>query len=138
MLVISPQVAIPDDELEFQYARSGGPGGQNVNKVSSKALLRFAVLTSPSLPAEVRERFRVRYGSRLTTSGEVLIASQRFRDQKRNADDCREKLAEMLQAVLRPPRARRKTRPTAASRERRLEQKKRRSGVKRGRRTELD
>src|SRR5690242_13852589 len=80
-LTINSRIRIPHQEFEFSFARSGGPGGQNVNKVNSKALLRWPVHNSPSLPADVRHRFLTRYRSRLTTEGEIILSSQRYRDQ---------------------------------------------------------
>src|SRR6187200_1408056 len=98
MLVISPSVRIPFEELEFTYSRSSGPGGQNVNKVNSKALLRWPMLASPSLPSAVRERFLARYGNKLTNEGDLLITSQLYRDQEKNREDCLEKLREMVRS----------------------------------------
>src|SRR5262245_35454909 len=120
MLHISHQLSIAESELQFTYSRSGGPGGQNVNKVNSKATLRWSVVNTQSLPQPVRERFVQKYGSRLTKNGTLLLSSQRFRDQPKNASDCRERLVEMIRSVLRPPRTRRETTPTKGSRERRL------------------
>ena len=92
MLFISPRIRISDDELRFSFTRSSGPGGQNVNKVNTKAVLRWAVQASPSLPDDVRQRFMARYGRRLTVAGEIVINSQRFREQGQNQRDCLEKL----------------------------------------------
>ena len=119
MLIITPQLHIADDELNFTFVRSSGPGGQNVNKVNTKAVLRWSVASSPSLPAEVRDRFMQRFGSQVTVGGEILIASQRFRDQRQNQRDCLEKLCAMLKAVAARPKRRRKTKPTRSSIERR-------------------
>jgi ribosome-associated protein len=129
MLVVNERIQIPDDELEFTFSRSSGPGGQNVNKVNSKATLRWRVGASASLPIDVRERFLAHYGSRLTNDGDLIIASQRYRDQPGNIRDCLERLRIMLTTVAKAPRRRRKTRPTRGSVERRLETK-RRSGYK--------
>jgi ribosome-associated protein len=123
MLVISPRVRVPQTEFEFSYARSSGPGGQNVNKVNSKATLRWPMTRSPSLPADVRQRFLARFGNRLTSDGDLLISSQRYRDQPRNTADCLAKLQAMLEAVATPPTPRRKTKPTRASGERRMKAK---------------
>src|SRR6478672_8286326 len=109
MLDVTSKIQIPDAELQFTYVRSSGPGGQNVNKVSSKAVLRWRVITSAALPPEVRSRFLARYKSRLTTEGDLLISSQRYRDQGRNIEDAREKLREMILAVAVPPKRRRPT-----------------------------
>jgi ribosome-associated protein len=134
MLIVNSRVRIPRSEFEFTYARSSGPGGQNVNKVSSKAILRWAVVRSPTLPQDVRERFVKRFSSRLTVEGDLLVTSQRFRDQSRNVADCLEKLCAMLAEVAVPPVPRKRTRPTRSSGERRLEKKREASGKKQMRR----
>lgn len=136
-LSVNSRLRIPLSEFEFTYARSSGPGGQNVNKVNSKALLRWPVRTSPSMPEPVRQRFLSRYGNRITAEGELLISSQRFRDQARNVDDCLERLREMLLHAATPPTRRKRTKPTRASIQRRLENKRHKSAKKQGRR-ELD
>lgn len=133
MLIVSPQIQIPDDELQFSYVRSSGPGGQNVNKVASKAVLRWSLVTSPSVPEEVRSRFLTKFRSRLTTEGELILTSQRFRDQQRNTEDCLEKLREMLLAAARRPTTRRPSKPTRASQKRRLDAKRVHSSKKRQR-----
>ena len=124
---------IPDAELRLSFARSSGPGGQNVNKVSSKAVLHFDVLTTPSLPPDVKQRFLKRYQGRVTNAGEVVIHSEEFRDQPRNIQACHEKLRQMVLTVLRPPKKRKATKPTKGSKVRRLKEKKKRSDVKAGR-----
>ena len=134
MLAISPRVNIPDDELRLTFSRSSGPGGQNVNKVASKATLHWAVQTSPSLPDDVRQRFLEAYTSRITKAGEIVIHSEEYRDQPKNIQACYDKLREMITAVLKPPKKRRATRPTKGSKVRRLNDKKSRSQVKEGRR----
>ena len=116
MLVISPRIRIADDELQFSFVRSSGPGGQNVNKVNTKAVLRWPVCASGALPDDVRERFLQRYRHRVTAEGDFLMSSQRFRDQRRNQRDCLEKLREMLLAVATPPKRRKPTKPTRSSR----------------------
>jgi len=133
-LEITPTLKIPEAELRLSFARSSGPGGQNVNKVSSKAILHFDVLTSPSLPPGVRERFMSSYKSRLTTGGEIVIHSEEFRDQPKNIEACRRKLRDLILAVLKPPKRRRATKPTRGSKVRRLKEKKSRSQIKEGRR----
>jgi ribosome-associated protein len=133
-LAITSTFSIPESELRLSFARSGGPGGQNVNKVSSKAVLHFDAAGSPSLPADLRQRLLERYKSRITTAGEIVIHSDEFRDQPRNIDACYEKLRQMVLSVLRPPKKRRATKPTRGSKVRRLKEKKARSEVKQGRR----
>ena len=128
------RIAIPLRELRFQYARSSGAGGQNVNKVATKAILRWDVAGSPSLPEPVRRRFLERHRRRITGEGELVLSSQRFRDRGRNVADCVEKLHALLDEVATAPPPRRATRPTRASRERRLGAKQHRSRVKATRR----
>jgi ribosome-associated protein len=114
---------IPETEFVFSYARSGGPGGQNVNKVNSKAVLRWAVAASSALPAGVLERFLLKFAGRITADGEIVISSQKYRDQIRNADDCLAKLEKMLVQVWQPRTVRRPTRPGKAAVEKRLQGK---------------
>jgi ribosome-associated protein len=127
MLVVNSQLQVPLAEFEITFARSGGPGGQNVNKVNSKATLRWGVRTTLSLPEAVRERFLQKFASRLTIEGDLLVTSQRFRDAPRNLQDCLEKLRTMLLAAANPPKRRRATRPTRGSVERRLSGKRKQS-----------
>ncbi len=134
MLVVNHRIRIPLSEFEFSYARSSGPGGQNVNKVSSKAQLRWPVLSSPSLPPDVRARLISRFSSRITTEGELLIVSQRYRDQQRNTADCLDKLAGLLRSVASAPKTRRPTRPSRGSVERRLQSKQQQARKKQDRR----
>ncbi len=133
MLVVSDRIRIPLWEIVFRFVRSSGPGGQNVNKVSSKAVLRWPAAASPSLPDDVRSRFLERFASRVTAKGEVVLACDRHRDRERNRDDCLEKLRGMLAEVAAPPKPRRKTRASRGSVERRLESKRIRSEQKRQR-----
>jgi ribosome-associated protein len=126
--------AIPERELAFSFARSSGPGGQNVNKTETKATLRWDVTRSPSLPEDVRARFVRAFATRITNEGELVLSSQRHRDRARNIDDCLAKLAAMLRSVETPRRKRRPTRPGRGAVERRLSEKKRRGGAKRERR----
>jgi ribosome-associated protein len=133
MISINPRLQIPDDELQWSYSRSGGPGGQNVNKVASKAELRWNIMHSPSLPEEVKARFHARFRRRITSEGELVLSSQRYRDQGRNREDCLEKLRAMILQAATPPRQRKATRPTRASRRHRLEAKKHRSATKKAR-----
>lgn len=133
-LSVTETLAIPLDEFRFEFARSGGPGGQNVNKVNSKAVLRWKPIDSPSLPPAVRDRLLRAVGTRLTKEGELLVTSQLTRDQSRNVDDCLEKVRLLVLAAARPPKARRPSRPTLASKVRRVEAKLRRSTTKKLRR----
>lgn len=134
VLKVDDSISIPLDEFRWEYARSGGPGGQNVNKVNSKVLLRWNPGSSPSLPTPVRDRLLKLVAHRLTVDGDLLVTSQATRDQGRNIDDCLRKLRALVAAASRPPKTRRPTRPTRASKIRRGEEKARRSDVKRGRR----
>lgn len=124
------RLRVPARELEITFARSSGAGGQNVNKVNTKAVLRWPVLASRAIPADVRGRFAERFATRITTEGELLLTSDRHRDQGRNVADCLAKLDAMLEAVATPPRPRRKTRPSRGAVERRLEQKRAQSDKK--------
>jgi ribosome-associated protein len=135
MLVVNENIHVPLSELEFTFARSGGPGGQNVNKVNSKATLRWAVTKSPSLPELVRQRFLAQNRRRITTEGDLVLSSQRYRDQGRNVADCLEKLREMLQQSAVEPKPRKKTKPSRAAKRRRLEDKRHQSQRKQSRRT---
>ena len=131
---VTDTLTIPDDELYFTFARSGGPGGQNVNKVASKAVLHWDLSANTSLPPDVRERLRARQANRITAEGALVIQGQRFRDQVKNVEDCLAKLREMVLRALHPPRPRKATRPTKASKKRRLANKRQRSQRKAGRR----
>lgn len=135
MLEVTPAIRIPLDEFEWSFARSGGPGGQNVNKVASKAVLRWQFDRSPTVPDDVKVRFRTQFPSRLTTDGEVVISSELTRDQGRNREDCLEKLATMLRAAAIKPKIRRPTKPSKGSHRRRVEAKRRLSVRKAGRRS---
>lgn len=131
MLVVSDTIRIPLREIAFRFVRSSGPGGQGVNKVSSKAVLRWAAAASPSLPEDVRSRFLRRFGSRVTAAGEVVLACDRHRDRGRNRGDCLERLRGMLAEVAAAPKPRRRTRASRGSIERRLESKRIRAERKR-------
>lgn len=133
-LVINSQIVIPAQELRFTFARSSGPGGQNVNKLNTKANLRWDVAQTTALPASVLSRFRGRYANRLTAEEELVLSSDRHREQARNIRDCLEKLRAMIQSVLARPRQRKPTRPTRGSIEARLKQKRKRSQRKQDRR----
>lgn len=132
-LIVNHRIRIPLAEIRFEFARSAGAGGQNVNKVSSKARLRWAVDQSNALPPDVQQRFARRYARRITNDGEFVLTSQRYRDQGRNVQDCLDKLRDMLREVAIPPKRRVATRPGRAAKERRIVDKKRRSEVKRTR-----
>jgi ribosome-associated protein len=122
-LRINTRIAIPRSELLFTFVRSSGPGGQNVNKVASKAVLRWAAASSPSIPDDVRARLLARAARQINDRGELVLTSQRYRDQSRNKDDCLEKLRSLIASVAKAPRIRRKTKPSKSSREARLKDK---------------
>ena len=132
-LNITPTLTIPADELVERFVRASGAGGQNVNKVSTAVELRFDVANSPSLPEPLRARLLARRDRRLTDEGVLVIQARRFRDQARNRDDARARLVDIIRASLTPPKKRVATRPTRASKERRLTGKKQRGAVKRNR-----
>ena len=133
-LLVNDSVSIPLAEFDFEYIRSSGPGGQNVNKTSTKVRLRWNVVDSPSIDEGLLQRIQQNYRSRITGEGEFLVTSQRTRDRETNRADCLEKLAEMIRQVATPPKKRRPTRPTRGSKERRLQNKKQRSQRKEMRR----
>ncbi len=133
MLQIAPNLTIPDDELTERFVRSSGPGGQNVNKLSTAVELRFDAASSPSLPEEVRARLLARRDRRITDDGVIVLSAQRFRTQDRNREDARTRLTELIRTALEPPKPRVATRPTRASKERRLTSKRERANVKRTR-----
>lgn len=133
-IVITQRVRIPAHEVELSYARSGGPGGQHVNKTSSKVLLRWSPATSQALSDDDRVRVLGKLASRLTEEGELLLTSERHREQSRNVDDALAKLVDIVRTALQRERKRRKTKPTRASKRRRLDAKKRRGDTKRQRR----
>ena len=134
MLVVNSRLSVPLKELDFSFSRSSGPGGQHVNKVNTKVTLHWDVATSPSLPEAVRQRFQERFAGRINRRGQIVVTSQRFRDQGRNVADCLDKLRNMVLAVADPVKPRRSTRPTRASRERRLRAKRAQANKKSTRR----
>jgi ribosome-associated protein len=122
-LVVTSRLLIPGKEISLSFARSAGPGGQNVNKVNSKAVLRWSLADSPSLPEGAKSRFRERYPQRINQLGEVVIASDSHRDQPRNIAECYEKLRQLILTVLTAQRPRKPTRPSRGSVQRRLQSK---------------
>jgi ribosome-associated protein len=135
MIRVNAHISIDEREIEENFVRASGPGGQNVNKLSTAVQLRFDVRGSPSLPAAVRDRLERLAGSRLTRDGVLVIIAQRHRTQGRNRQDALDRLVELIRSAAIAPRPRRPTRPSKASRERRVDSKKRRASVKRLRRT---
>lgn len=130
VIEVTDTILIPEEELEFSFVRSSGPGGQNVNKVATAVQLRFDAGASPSLPVEVRQRLLRLAGSRVTDEGELVITARRFRSQHRNRQDAVERLVKLVRRAAEKPKKRRKTRPTKASVQRRLETKQRRGKLK--------
>jgi ribosome-associated protein len=135
MIRVTSHIEIDEREIEEQFVRVSGPGGQNVNKLSTAVQLRFDVRHSPSLPPDVRSRLERLAGARLTRDGVLVIIAQRHRTQVRNRADALERLLELIRQAAVAPVKRRPTRPTKASRERRIEGKKRRAGIKQQRRS---
>ena len=129
MIEITPSYSIDENELQFAFIRSSGPGGQNVNKVATAVQLRFDVDRS-SLPEEVKERLRHFARNKITSDGELLIEAKKFRTQEQNREEAVNRLIDLLQRAFKRPKARRKTMPTAQSRETRLKQKKVRGEIK--------
>ena len=130
MIQITPSIALDEAEIEESFIRASGPGGQNVNKVSSAVQLRFDVRGSPSLPNDVSIRLQKLAGSRLTQDGVLILIAQKYRTQERNRADALERLIALIREAAVPPVPRRPTRPTLASKKRRLETKGKRSEVK--------
>jgi ribosome-associated protein len=133
-ITVTPRIAIDERELDIQFVRASGPGGQNVNKVATAAQLRFDVANSPSLPDDVRARLLRQAAGRINTEGALIIDARRFRSQERNRTDAIERLVELVRRATVTPKKRRPTKPTAAAKRRRLEEKKKRGEDKRLRR----
>lgn len=134
MIRITRSISIDESEIEETFVRSSGPGGQNVNKVSTAVQLRFDVAHSPSLPGDVRERLVKLGGSRITEDGVLVIDARRYRTQKRNREDALDRLVKLIRKAAVRPRKRKPTRPTRAAKQKRLERKKQRGEIKRKRR----
>lgn len=134
MIQITPFISLDERDLQFDFVRASGPGGQNVNKVSSAVQLRFNIQT-PALPEEVRLRLMRIAANRISGEGDLMIEARRYRTQEQNRQDALDRLVELIRRAAQKPRPRKATRPTAASRERRLEAKRQRGDVKRLRRT---
>jgi ribosome-associated protein len=132
-LIISPNLVIPDEDLEWKFIRSSGPGGQNVNKVSSAAQLRFLLPQNVSLPAAVKNRLRRLAGQKLIDDGSILFKSMSERSQEQNRRAAEARLEALIRAALVEPKIRKKTRPTKGSQERRIDSKKRRGATKQAR-----
>ena len=132
-LHLAPGLVIPDEDLEWKFIRSSGPGGQNVNKVASAVQLRFLLPLNATLRGAVRERLRRLAGQRLLDDGSILLSARSERSQEQNRREAQERLAQLIRAALVEPKIRKKTRPTRASKERRIESKKRRASTKRQR-----
>jgi ribosome-associated protein len=130
MIKVTDNITISENEIEEEFVRSSGPGGQNVNKVSTAVQLRFKVLGSPSLPDEVKNRLIKAAGNKMTSEGVLVIIARRYRTQEKNRQDALNRLIELIIKASVPPKRRKKTSPSTASKFERLESKKRRSNIK--------
>ena len=133
MIDVAPGISLDESELLFEFVRASGPGGQNVNKVATAVQMRFDVRNSPSLPEPVRERLETNCAGRISKDGVLLISASRHRTQERNRRDAIDRLISFIRDAARPCKRRRPTRPTRASKEQRIEEKRRRARVKRTR-----
>lgn len=137
MIQITPFINVEENELHFEFIRASGPGGQNVNKVATAVQLRFDVRTSPGLPEHVKSRLFHLAGRRITEEGILLIEAKRFRTQEQNRVEALERLIRLIRSAAIQPKARRKTKPSKASKEKRLKEKKRVGEIKRNRRAKV-
>jgi len=133
MIKITDDIAIGEEEINLKFVRSSGPGGQNVNKVSTAVQLRFNVVGSPTLPADIRSRLMELAGNRITEEGVLVIDAQQYSTQERNRQAAIDRLVNLIKEASIPPKVRRKTKPSAGSKKRRLESKRRRSEIKQNR-----
>ena len=138
MIRVTNDLAIQEDEIQINFIRSSGPGGQNVNKVSSAVQLRFNVIESPTLPADIQERLVNLAGNRITDEGILIIESRQYRTQEQNRKAALEKLVKLIQEAAKEPSVRRETKPPLRAKERRLENKRQRSEIKRLRKNIID
>jgi ribosome-associated protein len=134
MIEVNPNISLSDDEVQIEFVQAGGPGGQNVNKVATRAQLRFDT-HSPSLPGDVQQRLRHLAGKRLIENDILLIDAHRYRTQEQNRADAVLRLVDLIRQAAKPPKMRHKTRPTLASQQKRLEEKRQRGLIKRLRST---
>jgi ribosome-associated protein len=134
MIRVTKHINLDENEIEYHFVRASGPGGQHVNKAATAVQLRFDVANSPSLPDDVRQRLIRLAGRQVTEEGVLIIDARRYRSQERNRRDATDRLLQLIRSAASRPKVRRRTKPTRAARERRLEEKRRRSETKRTRR----